>query len=446
MGTTEDYSELAVKLSRFYGGKIETVPRVPVRSLRDFAIWYTPGVAAVSRAIARDRDESFNLTSRWNTIAVITNGSRVLGLGDIGPEASLPVMEGKALIFKYLGGVDAIPLPIRAGTPEKFVEIAMALEPAFGGFNLEDISSPECFQILEELSSRLEVPVWHDDQLGTAASTLAALINALKVTGRSVRGTRIVLLGAGAANIATAIMLEKYGFDPGEMMLIDTRGILYAEREDMDSLMLRNRWKYELAIKTNRSMVKGGLEEALVDADVLIAASRPGPGVVRPEHVRLMAKDPIVFALANPVPEIWPWEAKEAGASVVATGRSDFPNQVNNSLVFPSVFRGALDVRAKGITYESAIAAAVELARYAEEKGIGPDYIIPTMEEWEVYPRVAAAVADWLSKEGMARLPVSYEDEVERARSIIMRARRVLEEMVRTELVKPIPTANRPSA
>jgi malate dehydrogenase (oxaloacetate-decarboxylating) len=405
LATAEDYSELAVRLSRFYGGKIETVPKVPVRSLRDFAIWYTPGVAAVSRAIAQDKDESFNLTSRWNTIAVITNGSRVLGLGNIGPEASLPVMEGKALIFKYLGGVDAIPLPIRAETPEKFVEIAEALEPAFGGFNLEDISSPECFQILEELSRRLEVPVWHDDQLGTAASTLAALINALKVTGRSVRGTRIVLLGAGAANIATAIMLEKFGFDPGEMILIDTKGILHAEREDMDSLMLRNRWKYELAIRTNRSKVKGGLEEALVDADVLIAA----------------------------------------GAAVVATGRSDFPNQVNNSLVFPSVFRGALDVRAKGITYESAIAAAVELAKCAEEKGIGPDYIIPTMEEWEVYPRVAAATAEWLSRNGMARLPTTYGEEVERARSIVSRARRVLEEMVRTELVKPIPTANRPS-
>jgi malate dehydrogenase (oxaloacetate-decarboxylating) len=249
-----------------------------------------------------------------------------------------------------------------------------------------------------------------------------------------------VLLGAGAANIATAIMLEKYGFDPGEMILVDTKGILHAEREDMDSLMLRNRWKYELAIRTNRSRVKGGLEEALVDADVLIAASRPGPGVIRPEHIKLMAKDPIVFALANPVPEIWPWEAKEAGAAVVATGRSDFPNQVNNSLVFPSVFRGALDVRAKGITYESAIAAAVELARFAEEKGIGPDYIIPTMEEWEVYPRVAAAVAEWLSRNGMARIPTTYEEEVERARAIIARARRVLEEMVRNELVKPIPT------
>ncbi|MEM1954292.1 MAG: NADP-dependent malic enzyme [Nitrososphaerota archaeon] len=443
MESAEDYYELAVQLSRFYGGKIETVPKVPVRSLRDFAIWYTPGVAAVSRAIARDKDESFSLTNRWNTIAVITNGSRVLGLGDIGPEASLPVMEGKALIFKYLGGVDAIPLPIRASTPERFVEIAEALEPAFGGFNLEDISSPECFYILEELSRRLEVPVWHDDQLGTAASTLAALINALKVTGRSVRGTKVVLLGAGAANIATAIMLEKYGFDPGDMILIDTKGVLHPEREDMDSLMLRHRWKYELAIRTNRSRVKGGLEEALVDADVLIAASRPGPGVIKPEHVKLMARDPIVFALANPVPEIWPWEAKQAGAAVVATGRSDFPNQVNNSLVFPAVFRGALDVRSKGITYESAIAAAVELAKFAEERGLSPDYIIPTMEEWEVYPRVAAAVADWLSRNGLARKPTTYEDEVERAKNIIGRARRVLEEMVRTELVRPIPTSGR---
>ncbi len=428
--------ELAVKYSRLYGGKIEVHPKVPVRGLQDFSIWYTPGVAEVCRAIVKNRDEAFSLTNRWNTIAVLTNGTRVLGLGSIGPEAGLPVMEGKALIFKYLGGVDAIPIAVRAESPEQFIQVAKALEPSFGGLNLEDIQSPDCFYILERLMSDLEIPVWHDDQLGTAAATLAALINALKLTGRSPRECRVVLLGAGAANIATAVLLEKYCFDPGKMILIDRNGILHSEREDMDSLMLKNRWKYEIALKTNRDKVKGGLREALVGADVLIAASTPGPGVVKPEDVELMEKDPIVFALANPVPEIWPWEAKRAGAAIVATGRSDLPNQVNNSLIFPSVFRGALDCSARRISYEAMIRGAEELARCAEEKGLSPDYIIPTMEEWTVYPRVAAAVAQTLSRQGLARRKISYEEELERASEIISRSRRILNALVDSRIVE----------
>lgn len=428
--------ELAVKYSRLYGGKIEVHPKVPVRGLQDFSIWYTPGVAEVCRAIVKDKDEVFSLTNRWNTIAVLTNGTRVLGLGNIGPEAGLPVMEGKALIFKYLGGVDAIPLAVRADSPEQFIQVAKSLEPSFGGLNLEDIQSPDCFYILERLMSDLEIPVWHDDQLGTAAATLAALINALKLTGRSPRECRVVLLGAGAANIATAVLLEKYCFDPGKMILIDRNGILHSEREDMDSLMLKNRWKYEIALKTNRDKVKGGLREALHGADVLIAASTPGPGVVKPEDVELMEKDPIVFALANPVPEIWPWEAKRAGAAVVATGRSDLPNQVNNSLIFPSVFRGALDCSARRISYEAMIRGAEELARCAEEKGLSPDYIIPTMEEWTVYPRVAAAVAQTLSRQGLARRKTSYEEELERASEIISRSRRILSALVDSRIVE----------
>ncbi|GBC71445.1 NAD-dependent malic enzyme [Candidatus Calditenuaceae archaeon HR02] len=428
--------ELAVRYSRLYGGKIEVHPKVPVRGLQDFSIWYTPGVAEVCRAIVKDRDEVFNLTNRWNTIAVLTNGTRVLGLGNIGPEAGLPVMEGKALIFKYLGGVDAIPLAVRTDSPEQFIQVAKMLEPSFGGLNLEDIQSPDCFYILERLMSDLEIPVWHDDQLGTAAATLAALINALKLTGRSPRECRVVLLGAGAANIATAVLLEKYCFDPGKMILVDRNGILHSEREDMDSLMLKNRWKYEIALKTNRDRVKGGLREALVGADVLIAASTPGPGIVKPEDVELMEKDPIVFALANPVPEIWPWEAKRAGAAIVATGRSDLPNQVNNSLIFPSVFRGALDCSARRISYEAMIRGAEELARCAEEKGLSPDYIIPTMEEWTVYPRVAAAVAQTLSRQGLARRKISYEEELERASRIISRSRRILSALVDSRIVE----------
>lgn len=436
----DDHGSLAVKYSRVYRGKIEVHPKVPVRGLKDFAVWYTPGVAKVCEEIVRDKEASFSLTNRWNTIAVITNGTRVLGLGGIGPEAALPVMEGKALIFKYLGGVDAIPIVVRAETPERFIEIAEALEPSFGGLNLEDIESPHCFYILERLMSELSIPVWHDDQLGTAAATLAALINALKLTGRSPRGCRVVLLGAGAANIATYKLLEKYGFDPGEMVLLDKNGILHAEREDLDSLMLRNRWKYEAAIRTNRGKLKGGLREALKDADILIAASTPGPGVVKPEDIRLMARDPIVFALANPVPEIWPWEAKAAGAAVVATGRSDLPNQVNNSLVFPSVFRGALDCSARQISYEAMMRAADELALCAEERGLSEDYIIPTMEEWQVYPRVAAAVAEKLSQQGLARRKLSYQHEVAEASEIIGRSRRILEALVESGIIEmPIP-------
>lgn len=433
--------ELAVKYSRFYRGKIELHPKVPVRGLRDFSIWYTPGVADVCKAIVKDREESFNLTNRWNTIAVLTNGTRVLGLGNIGPEASLPVMEGKALIFKYLGGVDAVPVAVRAESAEDFIWAAKALEPTFGGLNLEDIQSPDCFYILERLTAELEIPVWHDDQLGTAASTLAALINALKLTGRSPRETKVVMLGAGAANIATCILLEKYGFDPGNMILIDRGGVLHSEREDIESLKTKNRWKYDIAVRTNRGKVRGGLREALAGADVLIAASTPGPGIVKPEDVALMEKESIVFALANPVPEIWPWEAQKAGAAIVATGRSDLPNQVNNSLIFPPVFRGALDCSARQISYETMISAANELAKCAEEKGLSPGYIIPTMEEWAVFPRVAAAVADSISREGLARRPVSYEDELAQAQEIILRSRRILSILTDSRIVEMPPEA-----
>jgi len=437
---TVNYEQLAVRYSGHYGGKIEIVPKVPVRNLEDFAIWYTPGVAEVSREIERNKDLSFQLTNRWNTIAVVTNGSRVLGLGNVGPEAALPVMEGKALIFKYLGGVDAVPLPIRAESPNEFISIVKSIEPAFGGINLEDISSPDCFYILERLTEIMEIPVWHDDQLGTASATLAALINALKFVGKDPKETRVVLFGAGASNIATAKLLERYGFDSGNLILIDSKGALHAERDDMDSLMLKNRWKYELALRTNKERVSGGLDEAIKGADVLIAASRPGPGVVRREQIKQMNKDAVVFALANPVPEIWPDEAIEAGAAVVATGRSDFPNQVNNSIVFPSVFRGALDSRAIRILPETMIAASLELARYAEERGLRRDYIVPTMEEWEVFPRVAAATADTISRQGLARLPLSYEEELERASSVISRARRIHSLLVENSII-PSPPA-----
>jgi malate dehydrogenase (oxaloacetate-decarboxylating) len=432
-------SKAAVKAAPYYGGKLEIIPKIPVRSLEDFAVWYTPGVAAVCKAIKENRDLSFEYTWRWNTIAVITNGTRVLGLGNIGPEAAMPVMEGKSLIFKFLGGVDAFPLCLNIQDPDKFVEVVKTLEPGLGGVNLEDISSPECFYILDKLRKEMSIPVWHDDQLGTAAATLAGLFNALKITGRKLNRSRIVLLGAGAANMATARLLEKAGADMSKMILVDTRGILHAEREDMDELMLKNPWKYELGLKTNREKRSGDIPEALRDADVLIAASRPGPGVLKKEWIKSMAEDPVVFLLANPVPEMWPWEAKEAGAAVVATGRSDFPNQVNNSLVFPAVFRGVLDIRAKTITDTMVLHAAWALANYVPEEKLTPDYIIPTMQEWEVYVHVAAAVAEKASEEGVARRPMTYEEELVNARNVIERARKVLISLMDLKLIKPFP-------
>jgi malate dehydrogenase (oxaloacetate-decarboxylating) len=440
-GKTDALGRRAVQLSRFYQGKVETVPKVPVRSLRDFALWYTPGVAEVSRAIRADPELAFELTGRWNTIAIVTDGSRVLGLGDIGPEAALPVMEGKALLFKWLGGVDAVPIPIVAKTPDQFIATVEALAPAFGGVNLEDIASPKCFGILESLKERLPIPVWHDDQLGTAAATIAGLLNALELTQRSVGSIRTVLLGAGAANLVTARLLLALGHDPQRLTLIDQRGILDAERDDVDELMLRNPWKYRLALQTNGGGRRGDLAAAVDGADVLLAASTPDPTTVRPEHLKAMAPGPIVFALANPVPEIWPEVARGAGAAIVATGRSDFPNQVNNSLIFPAVFRGVLDARARSIPDEIVIAAAKELARHAHDKGLTASHLLPTMEEVEVFPHLAAAVADTAVSLGIAARRRSHDEFLERARAVMGRSSRLVRALSRARLTPRMPSA-----
>ena len=436
---TRGLSERAVDLARHFAGKIEVIPKVPVRSLKDFSYWYTPGIAQVSREIHKDPELSFELTGRWNTIAIVTDGSRVLGLGDVGPEAALPVMEGKALLFKYLGGVDAFPIPIRAKDPNAIIETVQRLEPALGGVNLEDIASPKCFQILDELQRTLAIPVWHDDQLGTAAATVAGLINALELTGRKIWQTGIVLLGAGAANQATARLLKALKCDMGALTVVDHHGILHSEREDIDELMLRNRWKYELALSTNEARARGSLKEALGGADVLIAASTPEPGLIKPEWISGMAPDPIVFALANPSPEIWPDIAKGAGAAIVATGRSDFPNQVNNSLIFPPVFRGVLDAHAKGIPDLLALEAAQELARQAKVKGLTREHILPTMAEEGVFPEIAASVATKAVELGLARAKRSREEFLQLAQARMARPKELAHVLMKNGLLPPMP-------
>ena len=431
----EESSRKALEFSKFYGGKVTVAPKVPVRSLDDFSIWYTPGVAAVSRAIEADPDLSFEYTGRWNTVAVVTDGSRVLGLGNIGPEGALPVMEGKALIYNYLGGVNAIPLPIRVDTEDGLISFVRALEPSVGGVNLEDIESPKCFDILERLRDELKIPVWHDDQQGTAGVTLAALFNALELTGRKLRGSKIVLFGAGAANIAAERLLVKAGANPRDLIVLDSKGILEPDREDMDRLMLRNRWKHDIALRTNGERVKGGLRDALKGADALVAAAGNGPEMIKPAEIRVMNQKAIAFFLANPVPEMLPDAALAAGAEIVATGRSDYPNQVNNSLLFPAIFRGALDVRAKKITDTMVIDAAMELAAFARERGVNRNYIIPNMLQWEVYPRVAATVGQAAVKEGVARRKLSRKESLAAATETIEHSRKVMSALRRNGVI-----------
>jgi len=420
----------AMRLHPFYRGKVETALKCRVRDFSDFAIWYTPGVAAPCKAIAADPDLVYEMTNKWNTVAVVSDGTRVLGLGDIGPKAGLPVMEGKALLYKYLGGVDAWPIMLDTKDPDKIIETVLTIQPGFGGINLEDFSQPKCFRILDTLRAKAEIPVWHDDQQGTAMVTLAGLINALKIVGKKISEVRIVFVGSGASNVACSRLIFACGATPALCMMVDSKGILHRRRMDIATRKAEFVDKWKLCQITNDDEREGGIPEALKGADVVIALSTPGPDVLRKEWIETMAKDAIVFACANPIPEMWPWDAKAAGAAVVATGRSDFPNQVNNSLGFPGIFRGALDVRAKTITDEMCIAAAHALADMAVEKGLTPDYILPTMDEWDVFPREAAAVAMKAVEQGIARCPTTHDEEYERASAIIKRSRDMTKTMM----------------
>jgi len=423
----------AMKLHPFYQGKIEIVPKCCIRSMDDFSIWYSPGVAEPCKAINKNRDLSFDYTNRANLIAIITDGTRVLGLGNIGPEAAMPVMEGKAMIFKYLGGVDAVPLCLNTTDPKKFIETVKLLEPSFGGINLEDIEMPKCFEILDTLRKEMNIPVWHDDQQGTALVTVAGFINALKVVGKKINQVKIAMVGAGSANICTARLLIKAGVNPENIIMTDTKGTLHEGRTELKE---KYKEKWEICQKTNKNNILGGIAEAMKGADAVIALSTPGPDIIKKEWIKAMAKDSIVFVCANPIPEIWPWEAKEAGAKIVATGRSDFSNQVNNSLGFPGVFRGALDVRAKTITDEMCIAAANEIAKVQEDKGLDEEHIVPTMDNWEVYIREAVAVGLKAIEQGVARKILTKEELWRQAETVIKRSRDEVKILMDSGIIK----------
>lgn len=438
LSRAEKPSSEAMALHPFYRGKIETTLKCCVRSIDDFAIWYTPGVAAPCKDIAAHPDRVYDHTNKWNTVAVISDGTRVLGLGDIGPKAAMPVMEGKVLLYKYLGGVDGHPICLDTKDPDKFIETVLLLQPSFGGINLEDIAQPKCFRILDTLRREAEIPVWHDDQQGTATVTLAGLMNALKVVGKKKEEVRVVFVGSGASNVACSRLAFGWGVDPAKAMMVDSKGILGKHREDL--YVRRHEFvdKWRLCQITNKEGRMGNIADAMRGADVVIALSQPGPGTILPEWVQKMANDAIVFACANPVPEIWPWEAREAGAAIVATGRSDFPNQVNNSLGFPGIFRGALDVRASTITDEMCYAAAEALANQVGNK-LGPDHILPTMDDWKVFAYEAAAVGRKAIEQEVARLEMSYDELFDHALKMIKRSHDLSRMMMAEEFVPRCP-------
>jgi malate dehydrogenase (oxaloacetate-decarboxylating) len=420
----------AMVLHPFYKGKVETTLKCCVRDFNDFAIWYTPGVAAPCRAIEADPEKVYEYTNKWNTVIVVSDGTRVLGLGDIGPKAGLPVMEGKALLYKYLGGVDGVAIMLDTKDPDAIINTTLMLQPGFGGVNLEDISNPKCFYILDTLREKAEIPIWHDDQQGTATVTLAGLINALKVVGKDKEKVKVAFIGVGASNVAISRLIFNWGVKPENCLMVDSKGILGKHRKDLEMRKAEYVDKWKLCQITNQENGEGDIPDAIKGSDVVVALSRSGPGVILPEWIETMAKDAVVFACANPVPEIWPWEAKAAGAVVVATGRSDFDNQVNNSLGFPGIFRGTLDVRARTITDDMCFAAATALADHVGSN-LTNDHILPNMDDWEVFPREAAAVAVKAQEQGLARIQMTYDEEYKNATEIISRSRNLTQMMMK---------------
>ncbi len=422
-GKTLFLKYLSEKAHKFYGGKVQIAPKAPVLGFNWFNVWYTPGVSKVSTTIRDNNDTSFELSNRGNLVAVVSDSTRVLGDGDCTPAGGLGVMEGKAFLMKYLGGVDAVALCIDSkgkdgkNDPEKIIDFVKMCQHSFGAVNLEDISQPNCYRVLDVLREECNIPVWHDDAQGTACVTLAGILNALKLVNKKLSEVKIVYFGAGASNTTIARLIITDGGNPKKMIMFDSHGGLHKNREDIkaDKRFYR---KWEICEQTNPNCINT-MEEAMKDADVLISLSTPGPDTIKQDWVRVMGNKSIVFACANPVPEIYPYAAKEAGAYIVATGRGDFPNQVNNSIGFPGILKGALMVRASKITDAMAIAAAHSLANYAEKRGINIDNIVPTMDEADVFPVEAADVAMQAIKDGVARTKITWDEAYQMAKKDI---------------------------
>lgn len=429
---------------RFYQGKMQTLPKAGIWGFNWFNVWYTPGVSSVSTTIRADLQSSYELSNRGNLVAVVSDSTRVLGDGDCGVSGGLGVMEGKAMLMKYLGGFDALALCVNNrgadGKPDagRLIEFVKMLEPSVGAVNLEDISQPNCYRVLDELRESCNIPVWHDDAQGTACVTLAGLLNALKITGKKIANIRTVLFGAGASNTTIASILLQSGLDPANLILFDSKGALHSGRDDI----ARNPDKYKqwsLAQLSNPRRLNT-MEEAMEQADVLISLSTPGPHTIKPAWIGRMADKAIVFTCANPVPEIYPHDAKAAGAYIVATGRGDFANQINNSCGFPGILKGALLVRASKITDAMAIRAAHSLADYAEARGIDPENIVPRMDEPDVFAREAADVAEQAVADGVARVPRSSEDVFAQAKADIDFTRALCQRMMEDgSIAKPPP-------
>ncbi len=436
------YKKFSTKMHSFYGGKMQTVPKAPIYGFNWFNVWYTPGVSAVSTTIRDDNDTSFALSNRKNLVAVVSDSTRVLGDGDCTPPGGLGVMEGKAMLMKHLGGVDAMALCIdsrdETGEPNAdiIIDFVKRAQHSFGAINLEDISQPNCFKVLDTLREECNIPVWHDDAQGTACVTLAGVINALKLTDRKMEDIKVVLYGAGASNTSIARLMIADGAKPANIIMFDSRSTLHKnnDRYKNDDRFYR---QWELCETTNPQCITTP-EEAFKDADVLVALSKPGPDTIKPEWISLMAEKSIVFVCANPVPEIYPYQAKEAGAYIVATGRGDFPNQVNNSVCFPSILKGTLLVSARKITDKMAICAAHSIADFAEQRGITINNIMPNMMEWELFPKVAADVAMCAIEEGVALKTRTWEEVYEEAKFDIMQAQKLTQKLQNEGFIAPI--------
>jgi malate dehydrogenase (oxaloacetate-decarboxylating) len=435
---------LAIEGHRFYGGKMQTIPKAALYGFNWFNVWYTPGVSAVSTTIRENNNSSLSLSNRSNLVAVVSDSTRVLGDGDCTPPGGLGVMEGKSMLMKYLGGVDATALCIDSRDEkgehqaDKIIEFVKMVQPSFGAINLEDISQPNCYKVLDALRETCDIPVWHDDAQGTACVTLAGIINALKLAGKKLSDVKLVLYGAGASNTTIAQLLIADGCDPEKMIIFDKDGALHTQRSDFEKDK-RFYKMWNLAKITNPQCITTE-EEAFKDADVLIAYSKPGPDTIKSEWIKCMASKAIVFTCANPVPEIYPYEAKIAGAFIVATGRGDFPNQVNNSICFPSILKGTLLVAASKITDTMAITAAHSIARYAEDHiGISPDHILPNMMDNNLFPHVAADVAMQAMKEGVARIILSREEVYQKAQKDISDSHKITELLQMQGLIEEFP-------